>query len=148
MSICDREQLENEYFHLYSVVENFDSKSLTIKAWSVTLCVGIAGSGAFTDHYDLLIYAAVASFLFWLIETYWKTFQYAHYRRLGQIEAYLSGDQPQIDCLQIGRSWYTSYKDGGGKRFLRIMFRLPVLLPHGNMAVGFALWYLLTILFR
>ena len=30
-------QLQAEYFHLTSLIDSFDQKSLTIKAWSVTL---------------------------------------------------------------------------------------------------------------
>lgn len=40
--------MKEEYFHLNEIVEDFDQKALTIKAWSVTL--SMAGIGvAFTQ---------------------------------------------------------------------------------------------------
>jgi hypothetical protein len=48
-SKVDMELLEKEYFHINSEIERFDSKSLTIKAWSVSLAGTIAGSSAFTE---------------------------------------------------------------------------------------------------
>lgn len=35
----DNEYLRQEYFHLQDTAESFGEKSLTIKAWSVTLSV-------------------------------------------------------------------------------------------------------------
>ena len=41
----DIEFLREEYFHLQSVLESYDQKSLLIKAWSVSVClVGIGAS--------------------------------------------------------------------------------------------------------
>lgn len=136
------ELLEKEYFHLYSVVENFDAKSLNIKAWSVTLAVGIAGAGAFTEHKSLLIFASIASFLFWLIDGYWKTFQISNYRRLHEIEEYYSGKIDNINCLQISSNWYKSYRTDVRKRLVIILFWPHIFLPHGAMTLGFGAWYL------
>jgi len=135
--------LEKEYFHLQSVIEEFDSKSLTIKAWSVTLGAGVVSSGAFTENYILLLVSSVAALLFWIIETYWKAFQYANYHRIGQIEDYLSGKTYEIKVPQIGTAWSTSYHQGGRARFFRILFWPHVALPHGVMCLGCLLVYII-----
>ena len=136
------ELLEKEYFHLNTVVESFDSKSLTIKAWNVTLAGSLGGAGAFTKQYELLLFAAFASLLFWFIDTYWKNFQYANYRRLGHIEDYFSGNKSTIECFQIGRTWYQSYSNKSIQRFFRIMFWPHAVLPHGIMALMLLLTYI------
>ena len=141
----DLRLLEKEYFQLQSVLEKFDGKSLTIKAWSVSVVGILASSGAFFDKSVLLLFASLMSLMFWLIDSAWKTFQYANYRRIGEIEEYLRGDRTEIENLQIAASWYRSYKDGGTKRFRRIMFWAHVFLPHGAMAAGLLLAYLWTL---
>ena len=135
------ELLEKEYFHLQSVVEDFDSKSLTIKAWSVTLGIGVAGSGAFTENFILLSFASIAAFMFWLIDAYWKTFQYAYYLRIIHIENYLSGNAGEIMAPQICTSWSESYHQGGQTRLYKILFWPHVVLPHGIMCIGFLILY-------
>ena len=130
------ELLEKEYFHLNHVVENFDAKSLTIKAWNVTLAGSLSGAGAFTQHYELLFFAACASVLFWFIDTYWKNLQFAHYQRIGEIEAYFAGRAEHTGCFKISESWSKSYRFKPHKRFYRIMFYPHVVLPHGVMSVA------------
>jgi len=138
----NRELLEKEYFHVQNVVEQFDAKSLTIKAWSVSLAAAIASSGALSKDFILLLYASLAALLFWLIDSYWKTFQFAYYKRIGQIEDYLSNKTSQIATPQIGTVWGESYHEGGRKRFFTIMLWPHVFLPHGVMCVGFLFAYL------
>ena len=141
----DRALLEKEYFHLQSVIESFDAKSLTIKAWSVSVVGALASSGAFSGKWQLLLFASVMSLMFWLIDSAWKTFQYANYRRIGEIEEFMRGDRANIANLQIARSWYASYKDGGIRRFRRIMCWGHVFLPHGAMFVGLLLAYIFAV---
>jgi len=138
----DRALLEKEYFHLHSTIENFDAKSLTIKAWSVSLAGAVASSGAFFGKWQLLLFASAASLMFWLIDTSWKTFQYSNYRRISEIEDFMHGRRKAIESLQIARSWYASYSGGGLKRYLKIMFWPHVVLPHGAMCVGLFVVYL------
>lgn len=137
--------LEKEYFHLHSTIESFDAKSLTIKAWSVSLAGVVASSGAFFGKWQLLLFASAASLMFWLIDTSWKTFQYANYRRISEIEDFMHGRRKTIEPLQIARSWYVSYSGGGLKRYLKIMFWPHVVLPHGAMCVGLFVAYLILL---
>ncbi|NTS76283.1 hypothetical protein HR060_05320 [Catenovulum sp. SM1970] len=134
--------LEKEYFHLNQVVESFDAKSLTIKAWNVTLAGTLGGAGAFTKHYELLLFASLASLLFWYIDTYWKNFQYANYRRIKQIEEYMAGELPDITVFQMCHTWNQSYNNQPRSRFYRIMFWPHVVLPHGLTFLGMLLCYI------
>lgn len=134
--------LEKEYFHLQTLVESFDAKSLTIKAWSVSLAIAVLSSGAFSKTINVFLYAAMAALLFWLIEAYWKTFQNANYKRIREIEDYLNGTQQEIDCFQICTSWAKEYNVLGRKQFYTALFWPHVVLPHGIMFIGFTTCYL------
>jgi hypothetical protein len=138
----DIELLEKEYFHLQSEIESFDGKSLTIKAWSVSLAGAIAGSSAFTDDKIIILFAALVSLMFWFVDGAWKTFQYANYRRIAQIEEFMRGDSKSIENLQIAKSWSKSYHSGGNKRLVKIMLWPHVILPHGAMFILLLVVYL------
>lgn len=134
-SKVNKELLEKEYFHLQSVIQNFDSKSLTIKAWSVSIAGGIAGSSAIVEKSEILLFAALVSLMFWFIDGSWKSFQYANYRRIWDIEKYMRGACDDIDVLQMANSWSSSYHSQQLKRMVKILFWPYVLLPHFAMSV-------------
>ena len=125
-----RELFEKEYFHIQEVIEAFDGRTLTIKAWSIT--ASLAGlSVAFIKHVpSVLLLSALSSVMFWLLEGMWKTFQFAYYDRSGEIEAYFSGEGSNLKPMQIGGDWYRHWKEGGMKRLFRILFWPHVALPH------------------
>jgi len=136
----DSEFLQQEYFHLQNTVESFDEKSLTIKAWSVTL--SMAGIGlAFTEKIDLLLLlSAGSSFLFWIIEALWKTFQQANYHRLRTIERYMNGKIADEDFRipDITGAWSVGWHN---TQFTKVMFWPHVFLPHLIVIVaGLVLW--------
>jgi hypothetical protein len=59
------ELLKGEYFHLQKAVEEFDQRTLTIKAWSVTTSMaGIAASFLHRDAAVISLLAALASLSF------------------------------------------------------------------------------------
>ena len=136
----DNELLRQEYFLLQSIVESFDQKSLTIKAWSVTLSMTGIGAG-FTAKVELLfLLSALSSFLSWLIDASWKIFQQANYYRLKTIEDYFNGKIAQEDFRvpDITGAWSV------GRRKVslsKVMFWSHVLLPHAIVTVvGIVLW--------
>ena len=136
METCGKDELlKDEYLHIQSVIEEFDGRMLTIKAWSVSFSLAAFG-GAFAAHAAaLLLIASLSAFMFWLIEGLWKTFQYAHYYRSIKIEEYFSKQVEDIDPMQIGSSWQVHWKRGGRKRLFRIMTWPHVYLPHGVIFV-------------
>lgn len=122
--------LRAEYLHLQSTIEGFDNKALTIKTWSVTFSFTACGV-AFTNKESLIfLIASIASIIFWFLEASWKTFQYAHYGRITEIENYFDNRITNLVPLQITRSWHISFRKGGSKRFFRIMCWYHVYLPH------------------
>lgn len=137
------EILKEEYFHLQKMVEEFDSKSLTIKAWSVTLSMAGIGAAYFQGKPIILVLAGISALLFWLVEGLWKTFQYAYYARIRRIENYFAGNKSNIQPLQISTSWSESWHEGGIRRLFRIMAWPHVFLPHGVVFLGGAILYLL-----
>jgi len=136
--------LEKEYFQLQKEIGNFDAKSLTIKAWSVSLAGAIAGTSAFTSNKKVILFAALISLMFWFIDGTWKTFQRANYPRIREIEKFMRGEIKEIHCLQISSSWKTSYKKDRIKQLLKKMFWPHVILPHGAMFIILVLFYSLS----
>ena len=125
-----RQLLKDEYLHIQNVIEGFDGRAITIKSWSITFSFA-ALVGAFVSHSPaVFLLAGFSAVLFWLIEGYWKTFQYAYYDRSGKIEDYFAEKRKDIIPLQIGRDWFKRWQGGGSKRLWRIMFWSHVALPH------------------
>ena len=133
-----RQLLKDEYLHVQSVIEIYDGKMLTIKTWSVTVSMAAIGGAYVSKSVAVLALAALSALIFWIIEGFWKTFQYAHYDRSGKIEKYFAGAGGDIWPMQIGRSWYVNWKKGGFKRLVRVLGWPHVLLPH-LAVVGLAL---------
>ncbi|EQA46249.1 hypothetical protein LEP1GSC050_0155 [Leptospira broomii serovar Hurstbridge str. 5399] len=126
----EEELISQEYFHLHKTVEAFDSRGLTIKAWSVTLSMAGIGTAILESSYSILLLSAGSAFLFWIIEGLWKSFQYAYYLRIRMIEAYFSGENKSLTPFQISTSWSNSWRAGGWKRLLWILTWPHIFLPH------------------
>lgn len=137
--------LQAEYLHIQKTIEDFDSRALTIKAWSVTFGL-VAIAGAFASHSSIpFLIAAASAAIFWMLEIQWKLFQTSYYARSNQIEAHFRGEARVEHPFQISRSWYSNWKV---KRFSEIprVARWPhVALPHAVvMALG-ALLFVLSV---
>lgn len=136
----DMDFLRQEYFALQATVESFDEKALTIKAWSVTLSMAAIGGAFIEAEPALLLLAAGASLLFWIIEASWKTFQQANYRRLRIIEDYMRG-KPQerpFSSPDITDSWSAGWRE---ESLWRVLFWHHVFLPHAVVVVaGISFW--------
>jgi hypothetical protein len=138
-----RELLKSEYLHLHKVIVDFDGRAITIKAWSVSFSL-VALVGAFTLHAAAaLLISSFSAALFWLIEGYWKTFQYAHYERMRVIENYFRGERKALVPLQINASWIKQWRADGAKRLAQVMAWPYVALPHALVVIlGVALYWL------
>lgn len=101
-----RETLQAEYFYLQGVIEEFDSRALTIKAWSISFSLA-AIAGAFASQaYLVFLVAFVSALLFWFLEATWKSFQLGYYQRAEAIERHFQGEAAPIAPLQIGATWF------------------------------------------
>jgi hypothetical protein len=145
-SAAKADLLKEEYFHLQKTLEDFDAKSLTIKSWSVTLSMAGVGVAYLEGKAVILLMAALSGLLFWIVEALWKTFQYAFYDRIYEIEKYYAGELQEISAPRIAHSWSKSWHAGGTKRVFRIMQWPHVWLPHGIVFGGGMTLYLIHLI--
>jgi hypothetical protein len=134
--------LKEEYFHLQKTVEDFDQRTLSIKAWSVTTSMaGIAASFLHEKAAVICLLSAIASFSFWVIEALWKEFQQCYYPRIRNLEKAFREDLPQENPLQINTSWSITYHSYNLAIFIRVMGWPHVMLPHAMvMMIGIIVW--------
>ena len=139
------ELLREEYFKLQEIVETFDERALQIKGWSVT--VSLAGMAAALvadipadDKAKAFLLAGIAALSFWLIEFFWKCFQWTFLHRIDEIEAAFLGDRAlSLAPLQIRRLFHANFKPDLRKNRHKA-FKPSVMLPHALIALlGFAL---------
>lgn len=99
------ELLRDEYIAIHNTIEEFDSRALTIKAWSVTVsAVGLA-TAYIENEPSVLLIAVASAFVFWFVEGLWKASQSAYYPRIEAIERYFrSPGESKISPFQIAAS--------------------------------------------
>src|ERR1043166_1080450 len=68
--------LKDEYVMLQNLYEDFDSKGLTIKGWSITVALATIGTAVLANRNDLLLVAFVSAIMFWYLEAYWRGLAY------------------------------------------------------------------------
>ncbi|WP_130854970.1 hypothetical protein [Olivibacter jilunii] len=132
------ELLKEEYLHLQKIVEEFDGKTITIKAWSVTGSLVAIGTGFSNNvHFGnaLFLIGALSSFLFWIVEANWKAYQLSYYQRITRIETHFRGGD-YTSAFQISCTWAESWHNEFKKRRIEIMFWPGVMLPHAVIVVG------------
>jgi hypothetical protein len=138
-----RQLLKEEYLLLEKSIQDFDARALTIKTWSVSFSMAALVGAFATGAPAVLLLSAFASCLFWAIECMWKTFQYAFYERLNQIEDHFAGKGNAPAPLQIGRAWYDRWSKLGAWKFTCIMAWPRVALPHAAVVfLGLVLFLL------
>jgi uncharacterized membrane protein len=135
--------LQAEYLHLQKTIEDFDGKALTVKAWSVTFSLTVMVGAFASNAAAVLLVAAGASLLFWLLETLWKVFQLGYVARVEQIEAHFRGDLPAIAPHQIHAAWMAHWNATPWPVAVRMALWPHVALPHAAVAAaGVALFAL------
>jgi hypothetical protein len=134
--------LKEEYFHLQRTVEDFDQRTLTIKAWSVTTSmVGIAASFLHTDAAALSLLAAFASLSFWMTEALWKEFQQCYYPRIRILERVFSKEDTIEAPFQINKSWSQTFHSYDLRRYIQVLTWPHVMFPHVFIVLcGIVIW--------
>jgi hypothetical protein len=125
--------IAQEYLQLQKVVEDFDLRAITIKAWSVTFSATGLGAAYLQGKPVLLLISALSALVFWIVEALWKTNQQAYYPRIKQIEQYFAGEKvgSPISPFAIKTAWGSAFRDEGGYwRAFKIMGWPHVALPH------------------
>lgn len=131
------EQLQAEYFHLQGIVEEFDSRALTIKAWSVSVSAAALAAAYVESKPLLLLIALVTSVAFWIVESLWKVNQQAFYPRIKEIETAMRDGSFPIVPLQIAGAWSTAYhRSRRDWSVLGVMLWPHVALPHVPIAAA------------
>ncbi len=138
--------LQAEYFHLQTVIEDFDSKAIGIKAWSISFSLA-AIVGAFAGKSSLVLFVAfISTLLFWLLEAIWKSFQLGYYERSATIERHFNGEQTLDAPFQIGNAWFRHWHAGGSRAWAKLLLWPHVALPHAVVALIGGLLFLLSVL--
>lgn len=136
------ELLAEEYLRLHQTVEEFDSKALTIKAWSVTLSAAGIVSAYIEKAPMVLLIASGSALIFWLVEALWKTNQQAFYPRIREIEAYFREPGESGPPLQISGAWSAAWEQRGKTLYaFQVIWWPHVALPHIAVAIAAALLY-------
>lgn len=123
--------LKDEYLFLQEAYEDFDRRALQIKSWSITIYAASIGFALERGLPEMWVLLLISSSLFWYIEATWKSFQYAHQKRMYVIEDYFSGEREEstIELLAITSSWMKRYAQN--KRIIpRGSFQSFVMFPH------------------
>lgn len=119
-----------EYLQLQTIIDAFDSRAFTIKAWSVSFSLA-AVAGAFATHADpLFLVAALSALLFWVVEANWKLIQTSFYDRCDELEEFFAGKNDSLVPMQIGTCWVKQYRSTSRMKLIAAMRRSPVALPH------------------
>ncbi len=132
--------LKDEYLFLQKTYEDFDARAITMKGWSATIGLTAIGAGFYQSPF-LWPFAALASLVFWGLETTWKGFQYTYAPRITLLEkAFLKQAFDDVAPFQIYTSWF-DVVGRRGFRFAQHMRLGVVMFPHiVIIVVGIALF--------
>lgn len=138
----DRDLTIKEYFQCLSIIDAFDQRALTIKAWSVTASLAGIGAAYTYNKPALFLVSALSALVFWWLEARWKTFQSVYRSRAKEIEQYLQGEPSgYFRAPAIWESGTKHWHSKGKRRFRSLIFHTHVALPHAFIAVaGLVLW--------
>lgn len=142
--------LKEEYFHLQKTVEDFDQRTLTIKAWSVTTSMaGIAASFLHSDASALNLLAALASLSFWMTEALWKEFQQCYYPRIRALERAFATRNATERPFRINQTWSQTYHSYRLKRYIQVSLWPHVMFPHVFIVIaGIGIWVVRLLLHK
>jgi hypothetical protein len=133
-----RSLLKDEYLHIQKTIVEMDGRAISIKTWSVSFGLASTVSAFLAKSHWVSLLAAGSVLMFWLVEAFWKQFQYGFYGRSAEIEAMFLGTNPLAEPMQIDTHWYKYWTSGSRARLIRVLLRPHVALPHVVIA-GFAL---------
>lgn len=129
------ELLAREYLQLIETIDGFDSRALTIKAWSVTFSAAGLVAAYVEAQPIILLVAAASALVFWIVEGLWKISQRGHYPRVMEIEAHFSGSGPATVPFRVHTSRKANFMDWWNDiRAVRVLFFTRVALPHAAVA--------------
>ena len=136
--------LKDEYVMLQNLYEDFDSKGLTIKGWSITVALAIIGTGLLAQKDILLLVAFFTSLVFWYLEAYWRGLAHFFSVRIQNIEKAFRAETWKDEVpLQLYSTWSEEY-DKEGDQTGKHIFKQYTILPHIAIAAVSLLLYILS----
>lgn len=137
--------LKDEYLQVQKSIEDFDTRALNIKTWSVTFSLAAIGGGFVSKEPLAFLVASFSALVFWVLEAHWKAFQDAHYGRGRTIEAYFRGEGDEPVPFQIATSFLDRFHKTSKAKMIQIALWPHVMLPHVLVVfVGAGLYCLRT----
>ncbi|MBL3553168.1 hypothetical protein [Rhodovulum sulfidophilum] len=121
----------NEYNLLYSTYESFNQQSLTLKGWSVT--VGMAAIIAvYSDKVGrfgrvAIVAAALSAIPFWIVDSFWKSYQVAFLNRLEGLENIQNCSEILNHSFGIVSGWKNAHSSFD---WVGMLYMPNVALPH------------------
>jgi|ERR1039457_1150810 hypothetical protein len=136
MDKLQRAELLDEYYKLAGFVQVYDSYSVSIKAWGVTVSGAALGLGFSKDvvahnaQIALFFIALLLAVAFWATDTEFKLLQQAHIYRYSALEKALQQDE-SITSPSILKTFCEGVKrDDTAHRWRSVAFWPSVMLPH------------------
>jgi hypothetical protein len=114
MSAADpRQDYRDEYFKLQDQYEDFDRRSLQIKGWIGSAAVAGVALNLEKGGPKVWIAVAVVAASIWLLEAFWKMFQYGFRDRIRVLEGYFRSEPNAnpIAPFQIYHWWFQTHVD-------------------------------------
>jgi len=105
--MASSDDLRAEYLLLQTLYEDYDKRALSLKAIAGPL-LGAGVAAGLKDASAAILVATIAVALsLWLLETFWKSFQYCLVGRIERLEAWFRGDAgaAEIAPFQIYAAW-------------------------------------------
>jgi hypothetical protein len=134
------EFVKDEYLCLHETVQNFDTKLIAIKAWSVTVGTAGIGSGFLQNKPSLFLLSALSSILFWIMDMMWRRYQVIYNYRILEIEKFIRRANARILPLQVSTS-FSRYNSKNPRLWRKVALSFHVMLPHvAIVIVGTLLW--------
>lgn len=122
--------LKDEYLHIQKTIVEMDGRAVAIKTWSVSFGLASIVSAFVTKTHWVFLLSAGSICMFWLVEAFWKQFQFGFYGRSEAIEGHFSGKAKLTAALQIDAYWREYWRGPSRGNLLRILIRPHVALPH------------------
>lgn len=122
--------LKDEYLHIQKRIVEMDGRAVAIKTWSVSFGLACVVSAFVTKTHWVFLLSAGSICMFWLVEAFWKQFQFGFYGRSEAIERHFSGQAKLTAALQIDAYWREYWRGRSRGDLLKILIRPHVALPH------------------
>lgn len=127
--------LAQEYAHLQRILEDFDTKTLTVKAWSVTFSAAAIGFAYDKGQAAILVVSIASALSFLVVECMIKVNQQAFYDRINRIEAHFAG-AGYTHTFQTAKEWKAAFEaNGEHRRVLEVICWPHVFMPHLAIAI-------------